>query len=264
MSEHQKKIVYLDDTSFHLFSTKERLKNHFEVYPAQTVEILKEILKNITPDLILLDINMPLVSGFDVIKMLKDDTRYANIPVIFLTAKDDKHTIETAMALGAADFVMKPYNDSKLIECIQNQVNPEMIERNKPVILAVDDSPSILQEVNHVLKDLYNVRTLADPEELGEVLKYLTPDLFLMDYKMPKVTGVELLSAIRKYRDHRDTPILFLSSEGTTDNISLAINAGVSDFIVKPIDYEILRKKIAVHLKDYMKRRRIRQHSKGE
>ena len=259
MGQYQKKIVYLDDTNFHLFSTKERLKNHYEVYPALTVEILYDILKNITPDLILLDVNMPVINGFEVIKMLKSDPHYANIPVVFLTAKDDKHTIETGMALGAADFVVKPYNDSRLLECIKTQLDPGLLEKNKPVILAIDDSHSALQEVNHVLQHMYNVSILTDPEELTGLLKTLTPDLFLLDYKMPKLSGVDLIPIIRGFPEHAETPVLFLSSEGTLDNVSLAANVGVSDFIVKPINGEVLRKKIAAHLRDYMRRRRIRQ-----
>ena len=272
----RKKIVYLDDVNFHLFSTKERLKHHFEVYPAQTLEIFYQILENITPDLLLLDINMPGgIDGFTVVESLKSDPRCADIPFIFVTARDDKYAVQRAMSLGAADFVVKPYNITKLIECIEAQLGSDteeeqnsnkaeiedyaLLKESNLIILAVDDSPSFLQEVNHVLQDTYNVHTLANPEELSEVLKTLKPDLFLLDYKMPKLNGFELIPIIRGFPEHEETPILFLSSEGKADIISLAIKKGVCDFIIKPINGEVLRKKIAMHIKGFMKRRSTRK-----
>ena len=69
----KKKIILVDDLNFHLLSTKERLKNNYEVYTAQSSEILFELLGKISPALILLDINMPDEDGFTVMQKLKKD-----------------------------------------------------------------------------------------------------------------------------------------------------------------------------------------------
>ena len=258
MSEKKKKIILVDDINFHLISIKERLKNHYEIYPAQSADILFEILTNIMPDLILLDINMPDVDGFEVIEKLKADSRYADIPVIFLTAKNDKKSALRGTALGAVDFVTKPFSDSKLIEAIENQLDPVRRAAIKPIILAVDDSPSILQAVNNALQSQYTVYTLPQPTLVKEILRKVTPDLFLLDYQMPELTGFDLIPIIRKFPLHEDTPIIFLTSEGTVDNLSVAMHLGACDFIVKPLDPAVLRERIAVHLSDFMMQRRIR------
>ena len=258
MYKAKKKIILVDDINLHLLTTKERLKDHYEIYPAQSAEILFDVLNNVVPDLILLDINMPEVNGFEIIEKLKSDPGYADIPVIFLTAKRDRKSALKGLALGAADFIPKPFNDLELIECIENQLHPDKRKVVKPIILAVDDSPSILQSINYVLRSKYTVYTLPQPELISGVLRKVVPDLFLLDYKMPKVTGFELVRMIREISIHKETPIIFLTSEGTVDHVSAAIHLGACDFIVKPIDEALLHERIALHLKDFMIQRRIR------
>ena len=94
----QRKIILVDDVNFHLVNTKLRLKNHYEAYPAQSAEILFDILENIIPELILLDINMPGIDGFKILRKLKSDHRYIDIPVIFLTSHKSKENIVLGMA----------------------------------------------------------------------------------------------------------------------------------------------------------------------
>jgi CheY-like chemotaxis protein len=118
----------------------------------------------------------------------------------------------------------------------------------KLVILAVDDSPVILRSVSAVLGDTYKVFALPKPAELEKVLLKLTPDLFLLDYLMPEINGFELIPIIRSLEEHKDTPIIFLTSEGTVDTLTAALGLGACDFVVKPFIPEILREKIAKHI----------------
>ncbi|MDR0491448.1 MAG: response regulator [Oscillospiraceae bacterium] len=118
----------------------------------------------------------------------------------------------------------------------------------KPVILAVDDSKIILQSVSSVLSDAYKVFVLPKPMELEKVLQTLTPDLFLLDYLMPEINGFELVPIIRKLDAHKDTPIIFLTSEGKIDTLTTAMGLGACDFIVKPFAPDTLREKIARHI----------------
>ena len=133
-----------------------------------------------------------------------------------------------------------------LSECIA-QLDEEEVNR-KPLILAVDDSPVILKAVSAVLSNDYKVFTLIKPTELEKVLKKLTPDFFLIDYQMPELNGFDLIPIIRGFAEHKDTPIVFLTSEGTFDNVTAALALGASDFIVKPFDPDILREKIAKYI----------------
>jgi len=118
----------------------------------------------------------------------------------------------------------------------------------KPLILAVDDSLDILAAVDFVLRDRFRVHKLPRPTLLKNVLEQITPDLFLLDYKMPELSGFDLVPIIRSFDKHKYTPIIFLTSEGTVDNVSTAISLGASDFVVKPIDPDALRQKIAKHI----------------
>jgi len=124
----------------------------------------------------------------------------------------------------------------------------EEAHRQKLNILAVDDSPIILKSVSSVLSSKYKVFTLPKPTKLEKVLQKLTPELFLLDYKMPEISGFELVAVIRSFEEHKDTPIIFLTSEGTIDTVTAAFALGACDFIVKPFKPDILHKKIAKHI----------------
>jgi PleD family two-component response regulator len=258
MRSSKKKIIIVDDVQYFLLSLKTRLGNQYEIYLANSSVQLFDILENVKPDLIILDINMPEIDGFEVIKQLKDDSRYFMIPVIFLTSSKDKENVHKAMALGAIDFRFKPINDDDLVECIENQFDPERLKANKPIILSVDDCPSILESINHILGDDYTVYSLPHPTRLNDVLKLTKPDLFLLDVQMPNITGFELVPIIRGKKDHENTPIIFITSEASVDHISAAITLDASDYIRKPLDAALLRERVAVHLKDYMIWRQLR------
>ena len=257
----RRKIICVDDVQFMLDAIKEKLKKYYEVYPARSAEKLFETLLKVKADLILLDIGMPDTDGYEVIRRLKSDTRYTGIPVIFLTGKTDSYAVTQVLNLGAVDVLFKPVSDAKLLERIDYQFNPEMQFENRPIILAVDDSPSILKAVNHALNQRFKVYTLPKPESIKEVLKMVTPDLFLLDCNMPKMSGFDLIDIIRNTPMHEDTPIVFLTSESDNDTVYAAIGLGVCDYIVKPVDEKVLLKKMDVHLKDFIKRRLIRSVS---
>jgi len=256
-----KKIIFVDDVFYSLTTIKQRLKSQYEIYPAQTVEKMFEILKSVKPDLILLDVNMPEINGFEALEKIKADTRYSEIPVIFLSAKNDKNSVVNGMSLGAVDFITKPVSTENLIEYIEYLFDPEKRAAVKPVILAIDDTSSILHTINSLLGDQYTVYTLPDVRAekiLTELLKKITPDLFLLDYCMPVLTGFDLVPIIRKIPGHEETPIIFVTSEKTVDSVTVATNLGACDYIIKPIDEVIFRKKIEKHLKDFLVRRRVR------
>ena len=118
----------------------------------------------------------------------------------------------------------------------------------KMIILAVDDSPSILTSISYVLGKEYKVFTLPKSTELEKVLQKLTPDLFLLDYEMPELNGFELVPIIRGFREHRDTPVIYLTSVGTIDTVTSALAIGACDFIVKPFNPDTLLEKIGRHI----------------
>jgi len=257
METTKRKIIIVDDIMFHLLSIKERLKDHYLIFPAQTTEMMFHYISKVDPEMIILDINMPKSDGYTAIEQLKADERYKHIPVVFLTSQKDRESLMRAISLGAVDYLMKPVTDTEMIECIEYHLNPEGSSAMKPVILAVDDSPTILKSVNVFLRDKYTIYTLPEPEKLKELLTMITPDLFILDCNMPVISGFDLVPIIRGYTEYAETPIIFLTGEGTRDNLFVATQLGASDFLVKPINESMLREKVAQHLDGFVIRRRL-------
>jgi len=248
------KIIYVDDVSTSLLSLKKRLMGRLEVYPAESSEIMFKALEKITPDIILLDINMPEVDGYDILKTLKADERYANIPVIFFTSNHDRESVIKGLALGAVDYIIKPFETTHLIDCIEKHVAASRAEKNKeestkPRILAIDDVVSILKSIKAALHSDYKVHTISKPESVLDFLKLRKPDLILLDYLMPTYNGFELIPMIHELSGYEDIPIIMLTSEGTLSQVKEAISLGACDFIVKPFKESELKEKIAKHIK---------------
>ena len=251
----RKKIFLVDDTEFSLVRTKQFLKDYYAVYTLDSSAAMFELLEKVKPDLILLDINMPGVDGYETLKKIKAGEAYAEIPVIFLSGRDDEDSIIKGLSLGAVDHVPKPYTPKDLLDRIAANLYPMTyqdelrVDRDKNVskqtILAVDDSPSMLRSIHFALHNKYKVHTLQKPENLQKNLLNLKPDLILLDYNMPVINGFELFKVIREFPEFQKTPIVFLTSESSVDHLTEAINLGSSDFIVKPFNPRKLRDKIA-------------------
>jgi len=252
MEHKHRKIIIVDDINYCLQTVRGRLKKDYRIYPAQSVEDLFELLEVVEPELILLDIGIPGTDGFEIIKLLKNDARYQHIPVIFLSAKSDKESIAKGISLGAIDFITKPFRSAQLIECIENHLDPSRYDAIKPIIMAIDDNPSMLRSIKSWLSDEYKVYSLTEPHVLNEALKKITPDLFILDCKMPEISGFDLVPVIRSVLRHKETPIMFLTSEGTSDYVHTALSLGSADFIVKPVDGDFLKQKVKSALTNYM------------
>ena len=123
-------------------------------------------------------------------------------------------------------------------------------EKNKPVILAIDDAPDMLKSVQFFLKDDYKVHTLSKPSKLKELLEKIKPDLFLLDYKMPELSGFDLMPIIRSFPEHRDTPVIYLTGVSSADFYNVAVRLGACDYIIKPIDADKLRDKVGKHIRE--------------
>jgi putative two-component system response regulator len=120
MDTKRRVIMLVDDNAVNLSAGKNLLKEKYDVFTIPSAEGLFKLLGKVTPDLILLDIEMPDMNGFEAIKVLKQETATANIPVIFLTSSTDTKTETEGLNLGAADFVTKPFSQHNLISRIEN------------------------------------------------------------------------------------------------------------------------------------------------
>ena len=252
MVNGRRKIILVDDINYYLHTVKGRFEKEYDIYPARSAGELFRLLETVAPELILLDIGIPGTDGFEIIKQLKKDTRYQDIPVIFLSGKTDKESIIKGLSLGAVDFITKPFRNTQLIDSIENHLDPLRYNNIKPVIMAVDDNPSTLRSIKSVLGNEYKVYTITEPLALSEALKKVTPDLFILDCKMPEISGFDLVPVIRSILRHKETPIMFLTTEGTSDSVHTALSLGTADFIIKPVDADFLKQKVKAALINYM------------
>jgi len=256
MDSIREKIILVCGNNKDLAANKDILEPLYEVFPASSTSGLFKTLEATIPDLILLDVDMMGLDGYKALKKLKADAHLADIPIILIAAKDDSFGEDEGLSLGAADYMTKPFSAQLLLKRVENHLiiarkNKATVEKEddaKPCILAVDDAPDILKSIFFELRGDYTVFTLPKPEMMEDLLQKITPDLFLLDYNMPVLNGFDLIPIIRSFQKHKHTPVIFLTSEGTVDNVSVAIALGACDFIVKPFNPDILREKIAKHI----------------
>ncbi|OHD57149.1 MAG: hypothetical protein A2Y33_09505 [Spirochaetes bacterium GWF1_51_8] len=114
-----KKVLAVDDKPNIIMLIKSKLKaNGFEVVTAYNGASALELAASEKPDLILLDIMMPTMDGFEVFQKLKDGQATANIPVIFLTASGQRSDESKAMEMGAKHFLTKPFSPNHLLDIV--------------------------------------------------------------------------------------------------------------------------------------------------
>ena len=133
MKADNRKIIIVDDNAANLSVGRNLLKPFYEVFPAPSAAKLFSLLEKFIPDLILLDVNMPEMNGYEAIKILKSDTRFADIPVIFLTAKNDEESELEGFDLGAVDYITKPFSGPLLLKRIASQL---LLEQQKRDLIA--------------------------------------------------------------------------------------------------------------------------------
>jgi len=120
-----KTIFVVDDNGTNLMMADEALTDHFNVITILSAFTMFELFDDIIPDMILLDIKMPDINGFDVLERLKADARYAGIPVIFLTSLNNADEETRGYKMGAADFIKKPFSKPILLNRIKTILESE-------------------------------------------------------------------------------------------------------------------------------------------
>jgi len=156
-----KKILVVDDTKENVEILLELLNDSYDVMVAMDGEMALEIAKEDMPCLILLDIMMPFLDGYDVCKRLKSHHATKEIPIIFITAKTDEQSIEKAYDMGGIDYITKPFKPKELMAKIKIQLQLQTLLRdlkeskNELLLLASEDP----------LTKLYNRRYLYNTAE---------------------------------------------------------------------------------------------------
>ena len=129
MTRTQKKIIAIDDNMTNLTAIKNILKPVYEVYTASSAARMFELLTKVKPEMILLDVEMPELNGYEAAQILKNNPEYKNIPLIFVTSKNDSMSEMEGLELGAVDYIYKPFAAPLLLKRIDMHLSHEEIKR---------------------------------------------------------------------------------------------------------------------------------------
>jgi PAS domain S-box-containing protein len=199
------------------------------------------------PDMILLDILLPDMNGFQVLRELKDNPVTAAIPVLILSVLHDK---ETGFRLGAADYLNKPINAAELLSGI-NQILTQAEDQESTHVLVVDDEADIRDWIEEVISGSgFEVRQARNGVEALQAVSESQPDLILLDLKMPGLDGRTVIKNLKSDKRTCDIPIVVLTASPINKEQEAAqlLGLGAKQFLTKPIAAQALMEEIKKHL----------------
>lgn len=196
---HRETILVIDDSAENIAIITEILGDCFRVKAAVNGEKGLEVIRSADPpDLVLLDMVMPGMSGLDVAEEIKGDAGACEIPVIFVTGEQDKEMIVRGFKAGAQDYVTKPFNEAELmvriethlemkrhrerIQSLNQELEIKVAERTGTLKIALENKESLLQELHHrvnnnlqMLSSMVRLQTrlLSDQATAGILEAYL-------------------------------------------------------------------------------------------
>jgi len=130
-----KTIFIVDDNDVNLSTAEKVLSKQYRAFTLPSASAMFELLNDIVPDLILLDILMPEMDGFEAMRLLRGDARYSDIPVIFLSGRNDSATEAHGFEIGALDFISKPFSEPVLLNRIKTHLEIEELIRERTAML---------------------------------------------------------------------------------------------------------------------------------
>ncbi len=237
--------------------------NHAVIAATSGEKALELAQQQPQPDLILLEIRMPDMDGYEVLRRLKADLVTAELPVIFVTSLSETEDEAKGLKMGAADYITKPVNPDLLKVRVMLQL--ELLRyRRKPVlsgiadvvppqatpsILVVDDVPENVHDLVGALSEMYRVIVATNGQKAIDLVQGVNPpDLILLDIVMPEMDGYETCRRIKATAAGYRIPVIFLSIlDKTLEKIS-GFSAGAADFITKPFDIDEAHARIRTHL----------------
>lgn len=229
MKKRRETVIMVDDNITNLNVVRNALIDKYDIFTVPSGKKLFQILERTTPDLILLDIDMPEMSGYEVIEKLKSMENTAHIPVIFLTAMIDTECELAGLSLGAVDYITKPFPAQLLEKRVEIHL---LLESQKKTLKNYNDNlESLVKEKTQTVLELQNA-VLMTVAELVEFRDDITGGHIERTTEYLKI----LVNALLEYSEYRDTVLswdidLLLLSAQLHDVGKIAIRDGV---LLKP------------------------------
>jgi PAS domain S-box-containing protein len=187
--------------------------------------------RQLHPGLIILDLQLPRLNGWQVLTALKEDPNTASIPVVIVTSTEEQ---EPASSLGVQEFFVKPLHREDFF-CRLRTAQPRLFERSHSLrVLVVDDEPADRKLLSDLLSaECGEVLTAADGREALERLHNVRPDLVVLDLMMPEVDGFGVVEAIRGQPDWHDVPILIVTAKDLSEDERSRLKGRIQALIAK-------------------------------
>lgn len=228
------------------------------------------------PDVILMDVMMPRLDGVEACRRIKMDARTEHIPIVLVTALNEREDRLRGLGAGADDFLTKPVNDLHLLSRVRaltkyKMVADELRKREasgkrigvidteasgrafEPArILVVDENERQARRICRYLEGLHRPMSLNEATQMGIASSMV--DLMIVSLSNEKLDGLRLTAYLRSVESTRDLPILVVAEPDDEKRAVRALDLGASDIVIKPIDSEELnaRVKTQVRKKRYL------------
>jgi two-component system cell cycle response regulator len=259
------RILVVDDLvpNVKLLSAKLQAE-YFDVMTAASGPEALEKIAHSPPDLILLDVMMPGMDGFEVCKRLKSNPKTMHIPIVMITALSDTENRVRGLEAGADDFLTKPVNDMALFARARSLIRLKLTsdqwrlrehtsqqftlgEEERPIIeeaadhariLLVEDGRSIVDRIVSTLReDSDDIVVTADTADaMARINDQPGYDLIMASLLLAKEDGLWLCSQLRSREITRQIPILLLADEHEMKRVAKGLELGANDYILRPID----------------------------
>ncbi|MCX7024626.1 MAG: response regulator [Spirochaetes bacterium] len=191
-------------------------------------------------DLILTDVEMPVMDGLQFCRALKEMPKTRGLPVIMVSSFDSDDDIERGFLAGAAAYVSKKQAEATLEGVVRQHLTRFDFSR-KRLILVVDDSRVIRNFVEEgMAKAGYRVAVVEDGLQALQQLEMETPDLVISDIDMPRMDGFELCRAIRTDMKTAEIPFVVMSSNSSRGFLQRMVQTGAASYIIKPFNIDQL------------------------
>lgn len=260
-------------------------KLHGEYYDVVTASSGEEALKKIiehSPDLVLLDVMMPGMDGFEVCRRIKANPQVAHIPVVMVTALTDAEDRVRGLESGADDFLSKPVNDIALMARVRSLVRLKMTidewrarETTASQLGVSDDNSTVMTqpvdgarvlviedmafEVNKIRETLQRDSDMVTQAENGMIaLQHINQndfDLIIVSLNLKNEDGLRFCSHLRSNEKTRNTPIIMLGNEEDLPKIAHGLEIGAHDYIMRPVD----RNELLARVRTQIRRKRFQE-----
>ncbi len=262
------RVLVVDDMPANVELLSAKLSaEYYDVFAAADGEAALSLVREAGPDIVLLDVMMPGMDGFEVCRRIKQDPETAHIPVVMITALSDVGDRVRGLEAGADDFLTKPVRDQALFTRIKSllrlkSVIDELRLRDltgrqlgvmpRRALLSPDDvggARVLLVDDNRLSReDLATLATQAgyavtpakssaEAQDLAAVDDF---DLIVVSLQMGGDDALRLCSRVRSAEETRHTPILLIIEERDSDQLAKGLELGINDYVVRPVDHQEL------------------------